>query len=109
MDRILLVLMLIVATLQSCTTDPSVKTPPLLKTAGGLEYYWVKKSAPIKAEFGDLMALRMRIYSGDSCLYDGSVSGQPFWVQLTQSAYKEYPRGPGPDGKGRQCMFLSGR
>jgi len=88
MDRILPVLLLIVATLQSCTTDPSGKTPPLLKTAGGLEYYWVKKSAPVKAEFGDLMALRMRIYSGDSCLYDGSVSGQPFWVQLTQSAYK---------------------
>ncbi len=80
--------MLVVATLQSCTTGPSGKTPPLLKTAGGLEYYWVKKGASVKAEFGDLMALRMRIYSGDSCLYDGSASGQPFWVQLTQAAYK---------------------
>ncbi|MFM8319029.1 MAG: FKBP-type peptidyl-prolyl cis-trans isomerase, partial [Bacteroidota bacterium] len=83
-----LVLLLVVVTLQSCTTDPSGKTPPLLKTAGGLEYYWIKKSAPVKAEFGDLMALRMRLYAGDSCLYDGSVSGQPFWVQLNQSAYK---------------------
>jgi len=88
MYRIFLVLLLVVVTLHSCTTGPSDKTPPLLKTAGGLEYNWVQKSAPVKAEFGDLMALRMRLYAGDSCLYDGSVSGQPFWVQLTQSAYK---------------------
>ncbi|MFM7033529.1 MAG: hypothetical protein ACKOX4_13565, partial [Bacteroidota bacterium] len=80
MYRIFLMLLLVVVTLHSCTTDPSDKTPPLLKTAGGLEYYWIKKSAPVKAEFGDLMALRMRLYAGDSCLYDGSVSGQPFWV-----------------------------
>ena len=88
MYRILIVLFLLAGTLQSCTTKPSDKTPPLLKTEGGLEYYWVQKVAPVKAEFGDLMALRMRIYSGDSCLYDGSSSGQPFWVQLTQASYK---------------------
>jgi len=88
MYRIFLVFLLVVATLQGCTTESSRKTPPLIKTSGGLEYYWVRKGAPVKAEPGDLMALRMRIYAGDSCLYDWSSAGEPFWVQLTQAAYR---------------------
>ncbi|MFM8316979.1 MAG: hypothetical protein ACKOAV_01215, partial [Bacteroidota bacterium] len=64
MYRIFLVLLLVVVTLQSCTTDPSDKTPPLLKTAGGVAYYWIKQSAPVKAAFGDIIALRMRLYAG---------------------------------------------
>jgi FKBP-type peptidyl-prolyl cis-trans isomerase len=88
MQRIYLVFAFAAAMLQGCTTDSARKTPPLIKTAGGLEYYWIRKGAPVKAEPGDLMALRMRIYAGDSCLYDWSVTGQPFWVQLTQAAYR---------------------
>ncbi|MBM3935927.1 MAG: hypothetical protein FJ343_02105 [Sphingomonadales bacterium] len=86
MQKTYLVFLLLMAVFQSCTTDSSRKTPPLIKTKGGLEYYWIKKGATVKAEPGDLMELRMRIYSGDSCLYDWSLTGQPFWVQLTQAA-----------------------
>lgn len=88
MYRIFIVFIFFAFTLQSCTTDSSDKTPPLIKTSGGLEYYWVKKGAPVKAEFGDLMELRMRIYAGDSCLYDWSLSGQSFWIQLNQASFR---------------------
>lgn len=87
MQKFYLVLMFGLVVLQGCQTDLEEKALPIFKTKGGLEYSWVKKGAPVKAEPGDLMALRMRIYAGDSCLHDWSREGQPFWVQLTRSPY----------------------
>ena len=58
------------------------------KTKGGLEYRWHRKGAPVKAEPGDIMELRMQIYAGDSCLYGGGAQSETWSLQLTQPTYK---------------------
>lgn len=71
----------------SCQESPKSRVSAPFKTKGGLEYRWHRKGAPVKAEIGDIMELRMMIYAGDSCLYSGSAQGETWSLQLTQPTY----------------------
>jgi uncharacterized cupin superfamily protein len=71
----------------SCQESPKSGVSAPFKTKGGLEYRWHRKGAPVKAEIGDVMELRMMIYAGDSCLYSGSAQGETWSLQLTQPTY----------------------
>lgn len=71
----------------SCQESSKSGVSAPFKTKGGLEYRWHRKGAPVKAEIGDIMELRMMIYAGDSCLYSGSAQGETWSLQLTQPTY----------------------
>ena len=71
----------------SCQESSKSGVSAPFKTKGGLEYRWHRKGAPVKAEIGDVMELRMMIYAGDSCLYSGSAQGETWSLQLTQPTY----------------------
>lgn len=71
----------------SCQESPKSRVSAPFKTKGGLEFRWHRKGAPVKAEIGDIMELRMMIYAGDSCLYSGSAQGETWSLQLTQPNY----------------------
>jgi hypothetical protein len=74
--------------LLSCQESRQSGSTAPFKTKGGLEYRWHRKGAPVKAEPGDIMELRMQIYAGDSCLYGGSAHSETWSLQLTQPTYK---------------------
>ena len=72
----------------SCQESSTTGVSAPFKTKGGLEYRWHRKGAPVKAEPGDIMELRMQIYAGDSCLYGGGAQSETWSLQLTQPTYK---------------------
>jgi len=74
--------------LVACQGNEDMANNAPFKTKGGLQYRWQRKNAPVKAEPGDLMELRMQIFAGDSCLYDGASRGETWTLQLRQPHYK---------------------
>lgn len=103
MKKLLIILTLVIPTLFSCSKYPGYK-----KTDSGLYYkiYTDLKDAP-KAKMGDVLTLKMKVWTKDSVLFNTTTIPFPYRIQLVKPNYPgDYLEGFTFLAKGDSASFI---